>query len=63
MQKQTTVSWVGEIMNKITIKTKVKKTEQLTRFLEVMEDVEDRFDGELEVEIEIDSGEELLERW
>ena len=50
-------------MNKITIKTKVKTTEQLTRFLEVMEDVEDRFDGELEVEREIDSGEELLERW
>ena len=50
-------------MNKITIKTKIKTTELLTRFLEVMEDVEDRFDGKLEVEIEIDSGEELLERW
>ena len=29
----------------------------------MMEDVEDRFDGKLEVEIEIDSGEELLSRW
>lgn len=63
MQKQTTVSWVVWVMNKITIKTKVKTTEQLTRFLEVMEDIEDRFDGNLEVEVEIESREELLERW
>lgn len=61
--KKGLITNCDENMNKIIIKTKVKTTEQLTRFLEVMEDVEDRFDGKLEVEIEIDSGEELLERW
>lgn len=50
-------------MKNIKISAIVKTTEQLVRFLEVMEDIEDRFDDIIEIDVKVDSGEGVLERW
>lgn len=50
-------------MDKIKISIHVKTSLQLVSALFLLQDIEDGFDDDYDVEIIVDPGEELLERW
>ncbi len=53
----------GARRDKIKISIHVKTSLQLVSALFLLQDIEDGFDDDYDVEVVVDPGEELLERW